>query len=183
MEGWIKIHRKILEWEWYPDRDTREVFFHLLLTANHKAGRFMGHEIKAGEVVIGRKSLSKAVGISERSVRTALTHLKSTSEIAIRTTNRFSVITLLNWSKYQITDQQNDQQSDQQVTSKRPANDHKQECNNKKNDNKNIYGNKFEKLNYNNKGIMYSRINGYVKKFGEQPSQKQIDHWIDTELK
>jgi hypothetical protein len=27
-----------------------------------------------------------------------------------------------------------------------------------------------------------SRIEGYQKTFGEKPSQKQIDHWIKTEL-
>ena len=33
MSGWIKLHRKITEWEWYSDANTFRVFMHLLLTA------------------------------------------------------------------------------------------------------------------------------------------------------
>jgi hypothetical protein len=36
MSGWIKIHRSILEWEWYEDTNTFRLFMHLILKANHK---------------------------------------------------------------------------------------------------------------------------------------------------
>ena len=31
MSGWIKIHRKITEWEWYDDVNTFRLFMHLIL--------------------------------------------------------------------------------------------------------------------------------------------------------
>ena len=41
MSGWIKIHRQILEWEWYSDTNTFRVFLHLLLKANHKEKKYI----------------------------------------------------------------------------------------------------------------------------------------------
>jgi len=122
-QGYVKIYRKFEEWEWYNDTNTFRVFFHLLIHAEHKDGKFNGHEIPTGSLVIGRKALSSKLGISERQVRTALSHLKSTNEITIKTTNKFSICTIVNWSKYQSSDQQDGQQNDQQVTNKRPTND------------------------------------------------------------
>jgi len=117
--GFIKLHRKIMKWEWYTDANTVRLFFHLLLSANYKASRYQGHEVPAGSLVCGRKELAAELGISERNVRTALKHLKSTSEATIKSTSKFSIISMTNWSNYQ----DNDQQSDQQVTSSRPASD------------------------------------------------------------
>lgn len=131
MAGYIKLHRKLLKWEWYSDPNTFRVFMHLLLTASYEENSFRGHELKAGQVVCGRKQLAKDLGLSERSVRTALEHLKSTNEITIKTTNRFSIITIEKWAMYQSdtddTDQQTDQQADTQATNNRPATDHTQE--------------------------------------------------------
>lgn len=101
MSGWIKLHRSIVEWEWYKNPCTRDVFIHLLLTANNETKNWQGVTIRTGQAIIGRKALAKTLGISERNVRTALKHLKSTSEIAIETTNRFSLITILKWAEYQ----------------------------------------------------------------------------------
>ena len=36
MEGWVKLHRKFLEWEWYDKSETVHLFLHCLLKANHK---------------------------------------------------------------------------------------------------------------------------------------------------
>ena len=42
MEGWIKVHRKLVDWEWYNDINVKVVFLHLLLTANHKEKQWKG---------------------------------------------------------------------------------------------------------------------------------------------
>ncbi|MCB6475569.1 hypothetical protein LI171_04865 [Emergencia timonensis] len=123
MNGFIKLHRKLVEWEWYSDSATKDVFLHLLLSANFKPTSWKGIEIKPGQVVIGRKKLSEELGLSERQVRTALNHLKSTNEVAIETTNRFSVVTVVNWEKYQIESSDDDKQTDQQNANDRPTSD------------------------------------------------------------
>lgn len=140
-DGYIKLHRAILEWEWYDDPNTMRVFIHLLLNAQWEDSRYHGYEVPKGSLVIGRKKLAEELEITERAVRTALNHLKSTNEVTIKVTNRFSIVTIVNWAKYQgrddENDQQNDQQNDQRVTNKRPATDHIKEYKNIRN--KEIY--------------------------------------------
>lgn len=140
MNGWVKIHRKILTWGWYSDTPTRSVFFHLLLKASFKDSEYMGVKITRGQVVTGRKALAKDLGLSERQVRTALTHLKSTNEVTIKTHSKFSVITVTKFDEYNQTDQVSDQQS----TSKRPASDQQpttyEECKERKNVKNNKHG-------------------------------------------
>ena len=129
--GFIKIHRKMKKWSWYKDPNTFRVFMHLLLSASYKDNNFRGHTIKPGQVVCGRRQLAQELGMSERTIRTALNHLKSTNEITIKTTNKFSIITIEKWAKYQClvgkSDQQNDQQAVRRATSKTTKSDHTQE--------------------------------------------------------
>ena len=100
-DGFIKLHRSILDWEWFQDDKTFKVFIYLLLNANWEDSRFRGYDIPKGSLVIGYTSLSKRLGISKQSVRTAISHLKSTGEITHKTTNKFSIVTIVNWEKYQ----------------------------------------------------------------------------------
>lgn len=127
MAGWIKVFRSLLDWEWYKKPNMVHLFIHLLLSANHESKKWQGIEIKRGQLVTGRKSLSKATGISERSIRTCLEMLKTTSELTIKTTNKYSIITICKYDDYQELKSTSDQQSDQQKANKRPATDHKQE--------------------------------------------------------
>lgn len=118
--GFIKLHRSLLNWEWYKDSNTKALFLHLLLNANWKDGNYKGYKIKIGSLPTGRKQLAHDLGLTERQVRTALQHLATTNEIVIQTTNKFSIISLVNWDKYQISENETDQQS----ANKRPTNDH-----------------------------------------------------------
>lgn len=122
---WLKLNRGILKWGWYSDANTMRVFLDILLNANYEDGEYRGHQIKAGQCVVGRKALAKRLCISEQSVRTALEHLKSTNEITIKSTNKFSIATITNWAKYQCRDDeanhQNNHQANQQSTNNQPT--------------------------------------------------------------
>lgn len=126
--GYIKLHRKLLEWGWYKDQNTKAVFLHLLMLASYKDNEVCGYHIKPGQVVCGRKQLANDLGLSESTIRTALKHLKLTNEITIKSTNKFSIITIENWGKYQVCDdefnQQNNQQANHQLTNKTPKSNH-----------------------------------------------------------
>jgi len=115
--GFIKLWRKFMEWGWYSDANTKSLFLHLLLISNHKDSAFLGQDVKRGQCIIGRKTLAKTLGMSEQSIRTALTHLKSTSEVTIKVYNKFSIATILKYHDYQV----NNQQINQQPTSNQPA--------------------------------------------------------------
>ena len=111
-ENWIKLHSKILEWGWYKNNNVFRVFIHCLLKANWKDGEFEGQIIPRGSFITGRKELSKQLMMTEQEIRTALKHLKSTNEITIKTTNKYSIITIVNYDLYQ----QNNQEYNQQLT-------------------------------------------------------------------
>ncbi len=78
--GWIKLHRRILDWEWYNEPNTFRLFFHLLMKANHKPINFKGIIIKEGEVITGQRALAKELNISRQEIRTAMKNLLSTHE-------------------------------------------------------------------------------------------------------
>lgn len=99
--GFVKIHRKFLDWEWYKDHNTFRVFMHCLLMANWKDGKFMGQVIPRGSFATSYTQLAEQTSLSVKNVRTALNHLKSTGVVAIKSTSQFSIITVLNYSQYQ----------------------------------------------------------------------------------
>ena len=122
--GYVKLHRKLLDWGWYKDPNTKAVFLHLLLTANFTESEYMGVKIYPGQTVIGRKALAETLGMSERNVRTALNHLKSTNEVTIKVTNKFSVVTIVGWEKYQVDERKPTNKPTNKMTNNRPASDH-----------------------------------------------------------
>ena len=136
ISGWIKIFRSFKNWEWYKDSKMVHLFIHLLISANHKDKKWQGILIKRGQILTGRKELSKQLKISEQSIRTCLNKLKSTNELTIESNNKYSLITINNYNIYQSIEIIN-QQVNQQLTSNQPATNHKQECKELKNE-KNI---------------------------------------------
>lgn len=117
--GWVKLHRKILKWQWYTDIPCRILFEHLLFTVNHKPNKWLKYNIEAGQKITSLGKLALETGLSLRQVRTALDKLKSTGELTCRSDNKFTLITIVNYTQYQI----DDRQSDNQVTSQRQTDD------------------------------------------------------------
>ena len=124
-KGWIKLHRKLLDWEWYDDINTRLVFMHLLLTVNYEPSKYMGKTIEVGQRLFGRAKLASEIGVSEQQLRTALNRLKSTNEITIISTKQGSLVTIENWGSYQEKDSQDNQPinqpTNQQLTNDQPT--------------------------------------------------------------
>ena len=130
--GWITIHRQILEWEWYDDTNTFRLFLHLLLKANHKDKTYRGTLIKRGTLITGRELLSEETGLSIQKVRTSLNKLKSTNEITIKTSRKGTVIQIVKYNDYQkVTNRVTKEQptTNQQVTTNNNDNNDKQEKN------------------------------------------------------
>lgn len=100
--GWIKIHRKLLDWEWYDEPNTFRLFIHLILKANHKEKKYRGILIKKGEIMTGQDVLSKELKLTRSKIRTALNNLKMTNDLAIKNSPQGSIIQLVNYEKYQV---------------------------------------------------------------------------------
>lgn len=137
--GWVKVHRKMLA---NPvvmkDPDYLAVWIYLLLNASHKRHPtiFNGKKIilQPGQLVTGRRAIAVTNHISESKVKRILNAFKIDQQIDQQGTPHGSLITILEWDKYQ----NNDQQNDRQVTNKRPTSDQQattiQECKECKND-------------------------------------------------
>ena len=63
-EGFIKIYRQLLEWEWYTDVNTKVLFLHCLLKANYKTKKYQKNTVKKGSFVTSLESLSKETGLT-----------------------------------------------------------------------------------------------------------------------
>ena len=135
MNGFIAIHRKIMKWEWYNDSTMVHFFLHLLLSANHAEGRFQGTLIKRGQLITGRKKLSRDTGISEQSVRTCINRLKSTKEITIVSTKQNSLITICNYETYALKENFSTNKSPMFLTNNQPTINQQLTTNNKNNKN------------------------------------------------
>jgi DNA-binding transcriptional MerR regulator len=101
MSGWIKIHRKFLDWEWFNKSEAVHLFIYLVLKANHKDGQWQGIDIKKGQFITSFGKISTDTGISLQTIRTLLKKFEKTNEINIQTTNKFSVVTICKYECYQ----------------------------------------------------------------------------------
>lgn len=118
----IKVYRKLLDWEWYTDVNTKTLFIHCLLRANWKAGIWHGVQYDAGEFITSLPRISAETGLSIQQARTALEHLELTGEVTSRITdkvtgkkyNKIRVITINNWDSYQGDNRQDNSQSNRQ---------------------------------------------------------------------
>ena len=103
--GYIKLWRKTTEWEWYNNSNAKIVFFHLLLTANHKPVNYQGIKIPAGSVLTSYAKLAEETGLTIRQARTGIATLKLTGEVTSKATGKGTgkgtLYTLKNWSSYQ----------------------------------------------------------------------------------
>lgn len=154
MDGWIKLHRKILE-NPIVTKDTEHlsVWIYLLVNATHKevSTVFKGEKItlKPGQLITGRKAISDRLHISESKVQRILKRFESDQQIEQQTSNKNRLITIVNWDIYQNAEQQNEQP----VNGKRTASE--QQVNTNKND-KNVKNEKKDNIDYQQIADMYN---------------------------
>jgi len=152
MQGWIKLHRKIFESSVFQNPIYFKVWIWCLLRANHKDTKVPFNnqdiDIKKGQFITGLYSASKEIFPKSRkpklqTIRTALTYLKSTNRITTKPTNKFTIITVVNWEQYQCIDEPTNKQTNtptnkpvtnEQQTSNKPLTTDKKDKN-IKNDN------------------------------------------------
>tara|TARA_Y100001938_G_C8098070_1_gene439547 strand:- start:5150 stop:5899 length:750 start_codon:yes stop_codon:yes gene_type:complete len=102
--GWISLYRQFLDWEWYDDINTKSLFIHLLLKANHKDANWRGKIIKRGQTFTSIKHLSSEINLTYKQIRTSLGKLKRTGEIVIQGANDGTLISVINYDTYQTNE-------------------------------------------------------------------------------
>lgn len=101
--GWIKLHRKMMSWEWFKDSNAVHIFVYLLLSAATEPREWRGASIARGQVAITIDELSGRLGLSVKSIRTALGKLEKSGAIEKLSTARYTLVTIANYDSYQAT--------------------------------------------------------------------------------
>jgi hypothetical protein len=112
---WIKLHRKIKENFCSKDPEAFALWVHLLLLANHKPNTWLVNgckvDLKSGEFATGRISLSEVTGLKQNKIYRLLNMFEEVGQIRQQKTNKYTIISITNWHKYQINEQQTENKS------------------------------------------------------------------------
>lgn len=120
--GFVSLHRKLLDWEWYDDINVKVLFIHLLLKANWKEKDWHGINIKRGSFITSINKLAVETHLSPMQVRVALDKLILTNEITKVSNREYTVITVNNYCLYQDSNtQDNEPVTNQQHTDNKPV--------------------------------------------------------------
>ncbi len=147
INGYFKLFRKLVQWGWYQNNNVKAVFLHCLIRVNFSDQPFEGMIIKRGQFVTSEKNLASELGLSRQQVRTAINKLKSTNEITTQSTNKFTIVTVTNWEKYQNGIENTTNEITNTVTNEQPTNN--QRITNEQPQYKNIKNDKNDKNDKN----------------------------------
>jgi hypothetical protein len=195
-QGWIKLHRKILD---NPvvckDADHAAVWIYLLLNATHKeyTTMFGGKKItlQPGQLITGRIAISVKFNISESKVQRILKSFEIEQQIEQLMGNRSRLITVLSWSDYQDSEQLIEQQlNNHRTTTEHPVNTYNNVKNYKNENNENnISSSPNKKTTYSENDDCYKlasylqmKIKGYLFEQNKDHLYKEINiqRWSDT---
>ena len=121
MEGWVKLHRKLLKhWIWNNDKYLK-AWVYCLFRANHKESKVLiGSTLNAlnpGEFITSRGNFAKDTGMTEQGVRTFWNLLEVDKMITKISTSNSTKLIICNYDSYQHEQPPNNKQ----VTNKQPA--------------------------------------------------------------
>lgn len=133
MNGWIKLHRKLLDNPTLRRPAYRALWIEILLRADHSGNAkvmFRGQSValKPGQFTAGAYQLAEATGVPRGTVERVLARFASEEMIEEQKSNKCTLITVLKWSQYQIHEEQNEEPvrnkrgtSEEQVRTKQEA--------------------------------------------------------------
>ena len=109
--GYIRLHRKILGWEWFKNPNTFHMFVYLLLKANYQQAKYEGKTLQRGQLLTTLPQLATDNQQTIQQARTSLSHLISTGEITVESNNRYRIITVVKYDDYQVDNRQINRQT------------------------------------------------------------------------
>mgnify|MGYP001411102330 CR=1 FL=1 len=115
MEGWIKLHRKILNNDLWNDPTTFRLFILLILKAAHKDGvRIKDIELKRGQYIRSYSKLQEDLEyiegrgykkVSKSSITRSIKKLIKNNIVQVHETKHGTLFTIVNYEKYQGFDE------------------------------------------------------------------------------
>jgi len=136
--GWIKSYRSDLDSGLLRNHNRWAVLSYCRLKASHKPHvQHVGQQevrLSPGQFIFGRLQAAQELNMNESTLYKNIKGLESDGKLNIKSNNKFSVITVVNWTEEQRGDDDEEQQKEQESNNKGAKKEHKQECN--KNDKK-----------------------------------------------
>ena len=131
-DGWVKLWRKSIDSGIIKNHKVWIFWTYCLMKANHEKNYkcivgFQEVPLMPGQFVFGLKVASEETGLSIQNIRTCLVFLKKYQNLTIKPTNKFSVITIINWETYQHNDIKTNKQTNTRVTSSQQTSNNIQE--------------------------------------------------------
>lgn len=120
--GYIKISRRIVDWEWADDPNTLALWIHILVCANWEPRKWHGMSVDRGVLITSVSKLAVESGMSVRVVRTGLSRLIESDAITVETTSKWSKISVCKYDTYQCWDDTARQADDKPTTSQKDNN-------------------------------------------------------------
>lgn len=97
----------------WKDSDAYKLFSYLIMKANHKDTEFLFNgkkqTLKRGQMICGRKQLSEETYISESKIYRTMEILENEHLIIQQKTNRYTIVSIVNYEEHQENEHQNEQ--------------------------------------------------------------------------
>lgn len=120
MKGWIKLHRQLLCSHIFQNEKLLKIWIWCLMKATHKEKeQIVGRQkvkLKKGQFVTGRNAAAAELGMAPSTAWDYLKLLEAESCINIKSNNKFSVVTVVNWAFYQGSNENFDSKIDSKKT-------------------------------------------------------------------
>jgi len=124
-QGYVKLWRKSVDSGLMQNHKLWVFWTWCLMKASHKKRKQMVGmqmvDLNPGDFIFGRKAASKELKLSEQTIRTCVQNLKKLQNLTIKVTNKFSIISVVNWGIYQVDENNINQHINHQVTSNQPT--------------------------------------------------------------
>jgi hypothetical protein len=137
--GWVKLWRKSLDAGWLKNPKLWNFWSYSLLKATHKSCTVIigcqQVQLSPGQFIFGRKKVAEETGLSQQEVRTCKAFLEKAENITSKSTNKFSIITIVKWGFYQSESDRSTNRS----TNEQPTTNHIQECKEDKEEKKRLF--------------------------------------------
>lgn len=177
-DTWISIHRKFKDWQWYKNTNVKTLFLHLLLKVNFKDNYWKDVLVKRGQTATSIEHLADETGLTVQQTRTALSKLKSTREITIETTSKYSLITIEKYDVYQRNNKNVTNTLTSEITNNQQTNNKQVTTNNKDN---NIYLFLFNKYKTKIEAINSKDFGARIRIISELKNEKDYNELLTQE--
>ena len=134
MDGWYKMHRKIIESPIFNNPNALRMWVWMLAKASHKQHSMMvGNQeitLSPGQFVFGRAKAAAELSIPKSTAYDMLKAIEKMGMIQVKSGNKFSVVTIVNWGLYQGADAFTSATNRQQADNKSATNRQQADTNN-----------------------------------------------------